>query len=177
MRYFYLRMSSPSSLSVLKSHSFLMESLDTKQQLFVEARARGSVPVVAARIAGYKDPDEAAIDLMKDSSVRMATEAAIRLDAQKRAFSKDDVRQMLHDAYLNSANSTEQRQAAREIGLLEGHYEEKKKLEITGTIDVIRKQMTTSGDEQLARIAAYEGDFEILDFDEEVTGAVPRLSS
>jgi hypothetical protein len=162
---------------VQKSYAFLMEALDHKQKLFVEARALGSVPVVAARVAGYDDPDKAAKDLERDSTVRMAVESAVRLESARRASTKDEVREMLRDAYRNAEQAGDQIRAAREIGLLDGHYEEtKKKIEITGSIDVVRKQMTNAGEDDLMKLAAYEGEFEVLDFVED-DGAVPRLSS
>ena len=130
-------MSNTSTLSVQKSHAFLMEALDAKQKLYVEARARGSVPVVAARVAGYADPDSACRELDRDSTVRMAVETAVRLESARRASTKDEVREMFRDAYRSADAAGDMIRAAREIGLLDGHYaEQKKEITITGTVDV-----------------------------------------
>lgn len=164
---------STSALSAAKSYAFLYEALSPQQKLYVDARALGSVPVVAARCAGYDDPDAVARVIEHDATVRLCVESAIRLEAQNSAVTAKDVEEGLKDAVRMAANSTELRQAWRELGLLRGHYEPKK-VEVGGSIEVIQKQITQMTDNELADMATIDGEFEVLDFDDEPVNAIVR---
>lgn len=166
-----------SSLAVLKSHSFLMEALDAKQKIYVDARAMGSVPVVAARVAGFPDPEATALVIERDPTIKMAVEAAIRVYAREASVTRRDVEEGLKDAVRMAANSTELRQAWRELGQLHGYYDQKTKVEIGGAVELIHKQMKTATDDDLAKLAVLDGDYQVLDFEEEETGAIARLES
>jgi len=152
-----------SSLSALKTYSFLMEGLGVKERLYVEARAMGSVPVVAARSAGFSESDAKIYRLETDPAIRMAVESAIRIHVHDRTVTRDDVRSGLLDAVRMSANSTELRAAWRELGLLEGHYEPKK-VEVKGSMEEIQRAILGSSDDDLAKLAALPGEFTVLDF-------------
>lgn len=166
-----------SALAVHKSHAFLMEALSPQQRIYVESRALGSVPVVAARVAGFPDPDYTALEIERDPTVRLAVEAAIRMRAHQTRVTRLDVENGLLDAVRMAENSTELRAAWRELGLLGGHYDQTKKVEVEvkQSSEQLQKQMKSAPDGELARMAVIEGEYEILDFEEEETGAVARL--
>lgn len=151
-----------------------MEAMDSKQRMYVEARALGSVPVVAARMSGYKDPDGAALELERDATVRMALEVTIRLRARQHQVTREDVLGMLQDAYRNAATSTEMVNAAREIGKLLGHYEPQK-IDIQKTVTMKQEQIKSLSDEELLQLSkdSIDGEFEILDFQPEPAHAAP----
>lgn len=157
-----------------KSHAFLMAALDSKQRMYIEARTLGSVPVAAARMAGYKKPDETALELERDTTVRTALEISIRLKAREHQVTRDDVLGMLQDAYRNAVTATEMVNAAKEIGRLLGHYEPQK-IDIQKTVTLKQEQLKSLSDEDLLRLTkdAIDGDFELLDFEPEPAYAAP----
>ena len=159
-------MSLTPALNDRKSHAFLMEALDAKQRIYVDARALGSLPVQAARCAGYNNPDDAAYTLEQDSTVRMAVEVTIRLRAREHQITREDVLAMLQDAYRNAATSTEMVAAAREIGKLLGHYEPQK-IDINKSVEIKQQQIRNMSDEELLKLSreVIDGDYQLLDFD------------
>ena len=159
-------MSQLPTLADRKTHAFLMEALDAKQKLYIESRAMGSVPVVAARVAGYTHPDEAAIELEADRTVRMALEVSIRLKARELKVTREDVMGWMLDAYRNAATSTEMLAAAKEIARLNGLYEPQR-LEINKTVEIRQEQLRNMSDDELLKLAgeAIEADYEVLDFE------------
>lgn len=154
-----------------KSHAFLMASLDTKQKLYVESRVLGSVPVVAARVAGYRNPDKKVVELENEPQIRMAVELSVRLKARETEITRDDVVGWMMDALRNSVTATEQLNAAKEIGKLLGHYEPTR-VDINKTVTLKQEQLRSMDDADLLRIAkdTIDGNYEILDFEPE-----PRL--
>lgn len=154
--------------SDLKSHAFLMAALDEKQKLYVESRALGSMPVAAARVAGYADPDRAGTSLEADTTVRMAVEVATRLKSREHKITRDTVLQWLQDAYLAASTSTEMVGAAREIAKLLGLYEPQT-INVNKTLTLRQEQITQLSDRDLAELAggAIDGEFEVLEFEAE----------
>jgi hypothetical protein len=150
------------SLSDLRSLAFLREALTSQQGVYVESRANGTVPVVAARVAGYADPDAASAELEADTTVRMAIEAASRVKQRQQAITREDVISGFLDAVALATTATEVVAAWREIGKINGLYEPQK-VEITKTL----KDLTRLKDEELVRLAPLDGDFRVLDFTEE----------
>lgn len=148
-----------------KSLAFLLESLDAKQKLYVDARVNGSVPVIAARVAGYGSPDHAAMELEADPQIRMTLELSVRMKARQTTITREDVVGWMLDAMRNASTSTEQLNAAKEIGKILGHYEPTK-IDINKTVTLKKEQISQMGDEDLLKLAkdALDADYEILDF-------------
>jgi len=151
---------------------YVTGELTPKQRLYVEARALGSVPVVAARIAGFKKADMAAVELEADSMVRQALDMQVRVKARERAITREVVLDWMMDAMRNASTSSEQLAAAREIGKMLGFYEPAK-VQVNTTIEVRKQElMTKSADELLALAGdSIEGQFRLLDFEPEAPAA------
>jgi phage terminase small subunit len=148
-----------------KSLAFLLEALDSKQRLYVDARVHGSVPQQAARVAGYADPDAAAARLEKDSTVLMAVEVSLRMSVRKHAVTKEDVIAGLMDALRISTTATEQIAAWREIGKIVGAYEPTV-ININKIVTHKQEQLRQLPDTELAKLAggAIDAEYEVLDF-------------
>ena len=147
-----------------KTHAFISNTLDSRQQLYVDARAAGSVPVVAARVAGYTDPDATAARFESDATMRLAVESTIRVRAYEHKITRDDILEGLQDALRNAATSTEQRLALESIAKLLDMYSPKR-VEVSGSIDVVAKQIKDASDTDLAALTM-DAEYEILDFEE-----------
>jgi len=141
-----------------KSFFYLMESLGPKDRLYVEARARGSMPVVAARLAGFSDPDAKSEDLEKNPMVRTAIEYAIRTAIHELRLTRSDVINGLLDAVRAAQSSGDLTMAWREIGKLIGAYAPQK-IEHSGEIKITKEQINALPDEELAKMAALPGEF------------------
>lgn len=149
-----------------KSLHYLLESLAPKERLYVEARVRGSVPVVAARLAGYADPDEAARELESREMVRAAVEYGIRVAAYELKITRDDVVNGLLDAIRSASTAGEQIAGWKEIGKLLGHYAPTKS-EVSVEHKAGKEAVKKLSDEQLAKMAAVDAEFVRLEDDEE----------
>jgi len=156
------------SLTNQRSFEYLMESLSSAQRLYVEARARGSLPVPAARIAGFSDANEAARVLESDPTVRSAVEMCIRTEAHRQALTRSDVLEKLHDALMVAENTSEQVSALREYSKIQGYYEPQR-LEVSGEIKHSIERMAQLSDVELAKLTAIDGEYTPLDFEDAET--------
>lgn len=145
-----------------------LDTLTSKEVLYVEGRLAGSPPTVAARMAGMSDPFEDGARMEKDLRIRDAMEATIKLATAERQLTRDDVLAGLMDAVHMSATATELVAAWREIGKVIGAYEPTRvDLNITN-----QRQLQELDDAQLAKVAAIEGEYTVLDFADEDGGDV-----
>jgi hypothetical protein len=157
-------------LADLKSYNYLMAGLESRQRIYVEARTNGSVPVVAARMAGYADPDAMAETLEKDLTVRTALEYSIRKLAHEVNVTRNDVINMMQDAFRVAATSGEMTAAAREIGKIIGAYAPIQ-IHTKSDVRVTQEKLREMTDEELARMAAIDGTAERVD-----DGEVPQTT-
>lgn len=141
-----------------KSLRVVLDSLAPKQQLYVSARVQGSMPVVAARLAGYVNPDEAAAELEQDAIVRTAIEYMIRADAHSRKVTRQDVVNGIKDAINIAGTAGEQIAGWREIARIEGHYAPTK-VQVGGEVKHIQEQVAGMTDAELAKAAAEDVEF------------------
>lgn len=154
-------------LRATKSRALAIENLSTQEVAYVESRLVGNPPVVAARIAGMDDPAEDSVRLEKDLRVRAAIEASVKLNVYERQLTRDDVLAGFMDAVNMSQTATELVAAWREIGKVIGAYEPQK-IELTARN---KEQLQELNDSDLAKIAAIEGEYSLVDFDEDVEDA------
>lgn len=157
---------------------YQLDTLSAPQKLYVQARSLGSLPVVAARIAGYKKPDTAAAELENDQKIRYALQMTARAKARERQITREVVLDWMVDAMRNAATSTEQLAAAREIGKMLGFYEPAK-VQINATIEVRKQELMAKSDEELLAIAGdtLDGQFKLLDFEPEVSSGEDESSA
>ena len=152
-------MSSP-ALVDHKQLELVKSALTPREALYVEMRAQGSVPVVAARAAGFgledtdKSPAHEAQRLEQDLRIRTALEYTLRMQSHKAEWTREMIAQGFQDAIAMAATSTELSMAYRELAKLYGLYAPEKK-EVT----VKREQLEAMDDEQLARVAAIDAEF------------------
>ena len=139
------------------------EILSSKELLYVESRMAGSPPVVAARMAGYEDPDAKAPDLESDARIRQALEELIRFQTAERKLTRDDVLSGFLDATRMAQTATELTGAWREIGRVIGAYEPQKLDVNVNSMDRLKE----SSDEELLELAALEGEYKVLSFDDD----------
>ena len=158
-------MQSP-ALVARTSLQHLLESLNPKERLYVQARAQGSVPAAAARVAGYVDPDTKAGELEQNTMVRTAIEYVLRVQAHEQVFTKRDVVNGIHDAIHVAGTAGEKISGWKEIGKIEGHYAPTK-VKVEGEIRHTKEAVQKLSDEELAQMAAIEGEFVRLDDSEE----------
>lgn len=158
-------MASTSILADTKSLHFLLGTLGPQQQMYVEARVRGSMPVAAARISGCKDADASAADFEKNSAVRSTIEYALRVAAHEVQLTKKDVVNGMLDAVRIAQTATELVMAWREIGKLVDAYAP---LKVEHTHTLTKEQVAKLSDEELAKAAALDGEFVRLEEDDEV---------
>lgn len=149
----------------------LLDGLSAREQVYVEARSRGSIPVAAARIAGFDDPHEAVQRLELREDVRLAIEFTIRNDMYKTRYTREDVLRGFEDAIRMATTSAEVTMALREIAKIEGLYAPTK-----SEVTVRRENLESASDAELAKMAAIDGEFvEFTDEDEETNDQEDRL--
>lgn len=151
-----------SVLADQKSLHYLLESIGPKGRLYVEARCRGSVPVVAARMAGFSDPDAKAEELERSDMVRTAIEYAIRAQLHELRITRNDVINGFLDAVRLAESSFEVTAAWREIGKVIGAYAPQK-VEISGSVALAKEKLEKLPDEELAKLAAIDAEFVVLE--------------
>lgn len=143
--------------------NYVERSLEDIERIYVAARVEGSMPIPAARVAGYKDAEQAAMLLEDDHRIRTAIEATFRLKIHETQIKKADVINGMKDAIMQAESAGEQISGWREIAKLlymyDKDYEESKPDE---------EPISEKTDEELA--AALDGDFEVLDFDDVTPG-------
>lgn len=138
-----------------KNLHFVLQMLEPKEQIYLEARLNGSPPVAAARVAGYKEPEFQAQRLESDERMHTAIKYSLRVRVNELQFTRDDVIRGLYEAVQNAATATEQVMAWREIAKILGHYAPTKH-----QFDIAKKeQLERLGDEELAEMAAIDADF------------------
>lgn len=148
------------ALNDLATFQFLTESFSAKEKLYVEARSNGSTPVAAARMAGYKDPDIDAMRLEDNMTMRSAVEAAVRVKSRQLEITRKDVLNGFMDAARIAGTAMEQIAAWREIGKLIGAYEPEPK---PPEKDITSEDLAGMSDDELAKRAALDADYEIVD--------------
>lgn len=139
-----------------------LEQLSSGEVTYVESRLMGNPPVVAARMAGLRNPENEAKRLEKDVRVRDALEASVKMNVYERKLTRDDVLAGLMDAVNMASTATELVSAWREVGKVIGAYEPQK-------VDVTHRnqeQMREMSDNELAELAAIEGEYELVEFSE-----------
>lgn len=150
-------------LQATRVREALRAEMSPKEAVYVEARMNGSNPVAAARVAGFPNPDEDSIRLETRPLIREAMKAHARVAMHRMALTRDDVLAGFLDAVNMAQTATELTGAWREIGKMIGAYEPKKiDLTIKGANAV--KELS---DEQLLELAAVDGEFEVLSFEDE----------
>ena len=157
---------------------YVTGEMTPKQRLYVQARTMGSPPVVAAKIAGFKKTDLAAMELEADDMIRQALDMAVRVRARERQITREVVLDWMMDALRNAATSTEQLAAAREIGKMLGFYEPAK-VQINTTIEVRKQELMTKSDDELLAMAGdtIEGQFKLLDFERDESIPLPNTEA
>lgn len=147
------------ALEAQRSVRQVLASLEPKQLAYVEARLRGSVPVVAARLAGYANPDEKAGELEASHLIRTAMTLKRRIEQYEDGITRADVLNWLQEAKDLAANSMEITAAAREVAKIIG-ANAPVKVEHGGTVKVTQEQIQKLSDEDLAKMAAIDAEFE-----------------
>ena len=138
-----------------------LRSVSDQERLYIQARVYGSVPVAAARIAGYDDPERACLQLETHPMVAEGIRRLLRAERHLDHIDRNTVLNGLLDAVNMAATATELTMAWREIGKLTGVYEAKK-------VDVTvngKKAVRELSESQLVEVA-FEGEFEVIEFDE-----------
>lgn len=159
-----MRYSSP-VLYDQKALHLALETLSAKEKVYVDLRLQGALPNAAARAAGLEPASERAEKLERDPRILAAMEYTVKVQAHRVRLTRDDVVAGLLEATRMAATATELVAAWREIGKIIGAYEPLKIDISTGS----RTQLEALPDEELARLAAIEGEFEVLDFDDSYT--------
>jgi hypothetical protein len=89
----------------------------------------------------------------------------VRVEARKLSITREDVLAGLMDAVNMAATSAELTGAWREIGKVIGAYAPTE-VKVSKRISVVREQVAQMTDEELAKLGAIEGEYEVLDFEE-----------
>lgn len=147
-----------------KNLALLTETLEPKEKIYVQSRVQGSLPVVAARVAGYANPESKASQLEQSTRVRSAIEYSIRVESNKIAITRDDCLAGLMDAVNMSATAAELTSAWKEIAKMQGYYAPTEQ-----NVNVTKREMVAKlDDSKLMEMAAIDGDYELVDFDDPV---------
>jgi len=152
-------------LAATKRLHTVLGMLGPKEQLYIDSRLQGTPPVAAARVAGFEYPVDASTQLEGDERVRAAIEYSIHVRAHEMQITRQDVLAGMLEAVQMAATATEMVSAWREIGKIIGAYEPTK-IEVN---HVRRDQIRQLDDEQLAEMAAIEGEYEILNLPDHAT--------
>ena len=150
---------------------YLEQLLEPKERLYVESRAQGSPPEAAARVAGYKDAAAKAQQLEADDKVITALQYYLRVQRHAEEYTRQDVANGIRDAIDVASTANEMISGWKEIGKLYGHYAPEKR-EVTHKKAPV-EQLT---DEELAEMAAIDGEYEVLDFEDEPQGEPHEVS-
>lgn len=145
-----------------KSLALALQTLNAKERQYVELRLQGALPNAAARGAGLEPAHQHAERLEKDERVRAVVEYSLRVKSHQMQITREDVLAGLMDATRMASTATELTGAWREIGKIIGAYEPTK-IDVNVTK---REQLETVSDEELAQLAAIEGEYQVLTFDE-----------
>jgi hypothetical protein len=100
----------------------LLEPLTHKQRLFCEAKLRGATDVQAAREAGYADPRKEACKIAKMPGIKEALQGVRAISARELGRTREQLDEMLMQAWTSAANAMEQVAVVRELGKLHGLY-------------------------------------------------------
>lgn len=156
------------ALQASKGLQLALETLTPKERSYIELRLQGALPNAAARAAGLEPAATCAQRLEKDERVRMAMQYSVRVQAYHMDLTRDDVINGLLDALPMAATATEIVAVWREVGKIIGAYapvqhEHNHKHELT------QEKLGEMSDAELADLAALEGEYQVLDFDENYT--------
>jgi hypothetical protein len=149
------------ALADIASFQFLTEPLDARTKMYIEARARGSTPVAAARVAGFKDPDASSFDLERDLNIRAAIESLVRIQSRNLEIGRKDIVDGLMDAVRAASCSAELTHAWIAIARVTGALEPESRTE--HDVSEQRARIAELTDEELARKASVEGDYKVID--------------
>lgn len=130
--------------------------LTDQQRLFVEQIIKGKPPIVAARIAGYSQPESQATTVAKSPKVA----AAIQYLYKKHEKAADMTRKKVMDGMLEAIDMARLQADAgnmiagwREIGRMCGYYApEVKKIDISISAKRVIDKMETLSDEDLVKM-------------------------
>lgn len=150
------------ALQELKTHRYLVASLQPKEQLYVDARVQGMMPLAAARAAGFTDPPKAVERLEQSHVVRAAIEYALRLRARETQITRQDVVEMIRDGMRVATDGMTIIAGAREIGKLLGHYAPQQ-IQVDKRVQVTREALSTMSDAEIAKLAALDAEYTILE--------------
>lgn len=145
-----------------RTHAVVWDTLSPREQTYVESRIRGSLPVAAARVAGYANPDTKSKDLEAHPGVRVCIEAGTRAFYKRLQVTRDTVTEMLFEARDMAVSATEITGVARELGKLHGLYaptQTEKKVDIS----VHKENISRASDQELLELVGQ--DIEVLDFE------------
>ena len=131
----------------------------------MECRIAGNPPVVAARLAGFREPRREAVAMEKNLAVKDAIEYTLKERTYQRTLTRNDVLAGLMDAVNMAQTATEMVAAWREIGKVIGAYEPTK-LDVQITKP---EQLRELNDRELLELSAIEG--ELVDFNESIEDA------
>lgn len=130
--------------------------LTEQQRIFVDQIIKGAPPVVAARVAGYAQPESQGSTIAKAPKVA----AAIKYLYKKHEQAADMSRKRVMDGFLEAIDMARMQADAgnmvsgwREIGRMCGYYApEVKKIDINITAKRVIDKMETMSDEELMRM-------------------------
>jgi len=144
-----------------KTLRYLLKSLTPEEQLYVDSRVAGAAPEVAMRIAGI--PWHGRMTLDARPEIVSAIQYTIKTQIREIAYTREDIAAGFMDAINVASTAGEMISGWREIAKLYGLYAPEKRETL------IRKEAVQSlTDEELARAAGIlEGDYEVLDFEED----------
>lgn len=147
-------------MQATKANKMARDALSEQERAYCDARLHGAVPVQAARMAGISVDR---VTELENSPVAVEyMRSAHRIAHYDKQLTRNDVLNGLMDATHMAANATELVAAWREIGKVIGAYEpERKEISITD-----RRQIQELSDDDLAQLAAIEGEYQVIDFEE-----------
>lgn len=133
-----------------------LQMLTDQQKIFVDAVMKGAAPLMAARMAGYSQPESQASVIMNSPKIQ----EAIRYLHKKHEKVSDMNRKKVMDGFLEAidmarlqADSTAMISGWREIGRMCGYYApEIKKVDINITTKRVIDKLETLSDDDLLRI-------------------------
>jgi phage terminase small subunit len=133
-----------------------LQMLTDQQKMFIDAVMKGASPVMAARMAGYAQPESQAHSVLKSPKMQ----EAIRYLHKKNEKVADVTRKKVMDGFLEAidmaklqADATAMISGWREIGRMCGYYApEVKKVDINITSKRIIDKLETMSDEDLLRM-------------------------
>ena len=152
----------------------IVANLSEKQRLYVQARLTGMTPLIAARSVGARVPEKTWRLFEHAPAVREALEKGRALSAKEAGITRQQISDMLVEAYRSATTAGEMVMAARELGKLHGLYEAQK-LEVNHKLERVKTEheLRTLTVEELEQLVSKAPD----DFIDAEYAEVPRLES